>query len=190
MNTVSPLVNGIVYANNAHEVWTDLQDRFDKINGSRIYNLHREIPTISQGTSNVSAYHSRLKLLWDEYSALIPSLPITPETRDSIDHSEQQKLFQFLMGLNKSYNAIRSQIILMSPSPSVSRAYAMLIHEESQRTVCTSGASMNETNESTALMSSRDNSQKFKRHNNTYCEYCKNKGHTKDVCYKLKLNFC
>ncbi|XP_075083647.1 uncharacterized protein LOC142167382 [Nicotiana tabacum] len=89
MSTVSPeLVNGIVYANNAHEVWTDLQDRFDKINGSRIYNLHREIPTISQGTSNVSAYHSRLKLLWDEYSALIPSLPITPGTRDSIVHSE------------------------------------------------------------------------------------------------------
>lgn len=159
-------------------MWTDLQDRFDKINGSRIRNLHREIATISQGNSNVAAYHSRLKLLWDKYNTLISSLPITPETRDFIKYLEQQKLFRLLMGLNESCNAISSQILLMSPSPSVSRAYAMLIHEESRGKVCISGTSMNEINESAALMSSRDNSQKFKRYNNLYCEYCKNKGHT------------
>ncbi|XP_070020043.1 uncharacterized protein [Nicotiana sylvestris] len=154
MNNVSTeLVNGIVYASNAHEVWTDLQDRFDKINGSRIYNLQREIATISQGTSSISAYHSRLKLLWDEYSALIPTLP--------------------------------KSVLLMSPSPNVSRAYAMLINEENQRKVHMTNTPMNEVNDSTALMSSRDNSQKFKRYGNLYCEYCRIKGHTKDTCYKL-----
>lgn len=86
---VSPkLVNGIVYTNNTHEVWTELQDRFEKINGSKIYNRHREIATITQGTSNIYAYHSRVKLLWDEYGVLIPSLPITLEMRDFIDHLE------------------------------------------------------------------------------------------------------
>lgn len=89
MNMVSPkLVNGIVYTNNTHEVWTELQDRFEKINGSKIYNRHREIATITQGTSNIYAYHSRVKLLWDEYGVLIPSLPITLEMRDFIDHLE------------------------------------------------------------------------------------------------------
>ncbi|XP_075087536.1 uncharacterized protein LOC142169562 [Nicotiana tabacum] len=144
MNTVSPeLVNGIVYASNAHEVWTDLHDHFDKINGSRIYNLYREIGTVSQGTSSISAYHSRLKLLWDEYSALVPTLPVTPETREFITHLEQQKLFQFLMGLNDRFSAIRSQMLLLSPSPSVSHAYAMLIHEESQRKVSTTTTDSN-----------------------------------------------
>lgn len=56
-------VNGIVYKDNAHVVWMDLQERFDKANGSRIYNYHREIATISQGSSDISAYHLRLHLL-------------------------------------------------------------------------------------------------------------------------------
>ncbi|XP_070028671.1 uncharacterized protein [Nicotiana sylvestris] len=186
MNTVSlELVNGIVYASNAHEVWIDLQDRFDKINGSRIYNLQREIATVSRGTSSISAYHSRLKLLWDEYSALIPTLLVILETREFITHLEQQKFFQFLMELSNSFSAIRSQMLLISPSPIVSRAYAVLIDEENQRKVHMTNIPLNEVNDSTALMSSRDNSQKFKKYGNLYCEYCRTKGHTKDTCYKL-----
>ncbi|XP_070015687.1 uncharacterized protein [Nicotiana sylvestris] len=132
MNIVSSeLVNGIVYASNAHEVWTNIQDRFDKINGSRIYNLHREIATVSQCTSSIFAYHSRLKLLWDEYSAIIATL------------------------------------------------------HESQRKVCMTNTPMNEVDDSSALMSSRDNPKKFKRYGNLYCEYCRTKGHNKDTCYKL-----
>ncbi|XP_070023377.1 uncharacterized protein LOC142175531 [Nicotiana tabacum] len=102
------LVNGIIYASDAHEVWVDLHDRFDKVNGSRIYNLQREIATISQGTSSISVYHYRLKSLWDEYNSMISSLHVTASTKDFIKHLEQQKLFQFLMGLNESYNTIRS----------------------------------------------------------------------------------
>lgn len=126
-------MNGIVYASDAREVWVDLQDRFDKVNESRIYNLQREIATISQGTFSISVYHSRLKLLWDEYNSMKPSLPGTAGTKEFIEHLEQQKLFQFLMGLIESYNAIRSQILFQVPSPSVSRAYAMIINEENQR---------------------------------------------------------
>lgn len=70
----------------------------------------------------------------------------------------------------------------MSPSPNVSRAYAMLIHEKSQRKVCLSSTSVND---SSALMSSRDIPQKFKRYGNLYCEYCRNKVHTNKTCYKL-----
>ncbi|OIT08605.1 hypothetical protein A4A49_63096, partial [Nicotiana attenuata] len=76
-------------------------------------------------------------------------------------------------------------ILLMSPSPSVSCAYAILINEENQRNVHMTNTPMNEVNDSTVLMSSRDNSQKFKRYGNLYCEYCRTKGHTKDTCYKL-----
>ncbi|XP_075096200.1 uncharacterized protein LOC142174318 [Nicotiana tabacum] len=189
MNTVSPeLINGIVYAENANEVWLDLEDRFNKVNGSRVYNLQREIATISQGTSSIYVYHSRLKSLWDEYGSLIPSLLVTAGTRDFIEHLEQQKLFQFLMGLNESYGAIKNQILLQSPSPSVSRAFAMLINKENQRKVCVSNSQIslaNEMNESIVFMSTRGNRSKFKRLNDLYCEYCHFKGHSKDTCYKL-----
>lgn len=48
MNTVSEeLLGGIVYTSNVHLVWEDLRERFDKINRVRIFQLHREIATLS-----------------------------------------------------------------------------------------------------------------------------------------------
>ncbi|XP_070050292.1 uncharacterized protein [Nicotiana tomentosiformis] len=135
-----------------------------------------------------NAHEVRLKSLWDEYGSLIPSLPVTVGTRDFIEHLEQQKLFQFLMGLNVSYGAIRSQILLQSPPPSVSRAFEMLINEENQRKVCVSNFQIslaNEMNDSIVFMSTRGNQTKFKKFNDLYCEYCYFKGHIKDTCYKL-----
>ncbi|XP_070022825.1 uncharacterized protein [Nicotiana sylvestris] len=124
----------------------------------------------------------------DEYGSLIPSLLVTTGTREYIEHLEQQRLFQFLMGLNESYGAIRSQILLQSPSPLVSRAFAMLINEENQRKFYVSNSHIslaNKMNESTVFMSTRGNQSKFKRQNDLYCDYCHFKGHSKDTCYKL-----
>ena len=64
MNTVAEeLLGGIVYAKSAHQVWEDLKERFDKVNRIRIYQLHREIMTLAQGTDSVSTYVSKIKSL-------------------------------------------------------------------------------------------------------------------------------
>ncbi|XP_047263804.1 uncharacterized protein LOC124896293 [Capsicum annuum] len=48
MNSVSKeLLSGVVYACNAQKVWKDLQERFDKVDGSRIFYLHKEIATLA-----------------------------------------------------------------------------------------------------------------------------------------------
>lgn len=47
MNTASKdLFSGTAYASNAHLVWKDLHERFDKVNRVRIFMLHRQIATI------------------------------------------------------------------------------------------------------------------------------------------------
>ncbi|CAI9775685.1 unnamed protein product [Fraxinus pennsylvanica] len=45
----------------------------------------------------------------------------------------QQKLMQFLMGLNETYSAIRGQILLMNPFPSIRQAYYLVSQEEKKR---------------------------------------------------------
>ncbi|XP_016436401.2 uncharacterized protein LOC107762547 [Nicotiana tabacum] len=73
MNSVSAeLLNGMVYASSAHNLWMDLKERFDKVNGSRVLYLHKQIATLTQGISSVSTYFSKLKELWAEFDALIP----------------------------------------------------------------------------------------------------------------------
>ncbi|XP_070025991.1 uncharacterized protein LOC142182065 [Nicotiana tabacum] len=64
MNNVAPeLLDRIVYASDAHLIWEDLRERFNKVNRVRIFQLHREIATLAQGTSSVSVYFLKLKEL-------------------------------------------------------------------------------------------------------------------------------
>lgn len=39
------------------------------------------------------------------------------------------------MGLNSSYEGVRSQILMLDPLPSVSKAYSMILHVEKQRQI-------------------------------------------------------
>ncbi|KAH0682513.1 hypothetical protein KY285_020026 [Solanum tuberosum] len=150
---------GITYATDTATVWADLKERFDKVDGSRGYQLHREICTISQGTSSVSAYFTRLRLLWDEFDALVA--PPSCGCDKSIvyaSHLQYMKLFAFLMGLNESYTQARSQILMMIPLPSVNKAYSKIISDESQRVTAGSYSGGN-LGISTALYVGKDQRQ-------------------------------
>ena len=66
------LLSGIVYASNVQQVWNDLKERFDKVDGSRIFFLHKEIATLTQGVLSVCSYYSKLKEFWIEFDSLMP----------------------------------------------------------------------------------------------------------------------
>lgn len=95
INSVSSnLVAGIVYASNASGVWLDLQERFNKIDGSRTFNLHQEIAFITQGVQSVSVYYSKLKALWDEFESMVPYLACGCEiSRDFVLYLQRLKLY-------------------------------------------------------------------------------------------------
>ncbi|KAG8495219.1 hypothetical protein CXB51_012817 [Gossypium anomalum] len=181
LNTVSKeLSAGIVFASSAASVWTDLNERFNKVDGSRIFFLHREIASHSQGTASVSLYFTKMRLLWDEYDALVTfsSCGCCEHSRQNSEHIVQQRLFQFLMGLNETYSAIRSQILLMLPLPTVSQAYSMLMQEEAQRL----HASGPVASKPTSVFSA--NAAQKKRFNGI-CDHCKVKGHKRENCFRL-----
>ncbi|XP_070050980.1 uncharacterized protein [Nicotiana tomentosiformis] len=118
MNDVRPgLSSSVLYASSAHRVWEDLKERFDKVNSLRIFYLHREVHTLTQGTMTVTDYFSRLRELWDEFDALMPcpGCPY-PESKQYAQHFEYQRLLQFLTGLNESYSKSRSQIMMSKRS--------------------------------------------------------------------------
>ncbi|GKB85631.1 kinase-like domain, phloem protein 2-like protein, partial [Tanacetum coccineum] len=86
---------------------------------------------------------------------------------------EEQRLFQFLNGLDDHFTAQRSQLLLTSPLPSVETACALLQQEESQREVFGSSQSLME---STALYSKTDSKEK--------CSICGYKWHPADKCWE------
>ncbi|XP_075096239.1 uncharacterized protein LOC142174357 [Nicotiana tabacum] len=111
MNCISPeLLSVIVYSSNASAVWNDLKERFDKADLSRIFQIHKNIATINQGTSSISSYFSKLRQLWAEFDSLAP-IPgcDCKKSREFVVFMERLKLLQFLMGLNESHEQARSQ---------------------------------------------------------------------------------
>ncbi|KDO41801.1 hypothetical protein CISIN_1g037253mg [Citrus sinensis] len=72
---------------------------------------------------------------------------------------------QFLMGLNKTYSAIRSQILLMNHLPFIRQAYSSISQEDKLRLLSSTHTSTN---------SSRD-----------LCDHCGNFSHWIQKCYKL-----
>ncbi|XP_060195335.1 uncharacterized protein LOC132624596 [Lycium barbarum] len=80
------------------------------------------------------AYFSRMKELWEEFDSTMPCLGFPcPESKTYAEHFEYQRLMQFFMGLNDSFNQYRSRIMMMYPIPSVNKAYSLIIAEECQR---------------------------------------------------------
>ncbi|XP_073298535.1 uncharacterized protein [Primulina huaijiensis] len=168
MNSVSnEIFGGIVYSTEASVVWIDLKDQFDKVNGYRIFVLHRDIGRLVQGSNTVSAYYCKLKHLWDEYASLVtlPSCECAT-ARQYVEHDQQQRLLQFLMGLNESHAHIRSQILMMNHLPSVGQAFSMMSQEELHRSLT--------SNETQTLvfysMQNKDKNSESKR--DMKCEYC------------------
>nr|XP_009801478.1 PREDICTED: uncharacterized protein LOC104247216 [Nicotiana sylvestris] len=82
----------------------------------------------------VTDYFSRHREMWDEFDALMPcpGCPC-PEFKHYAQHFEYQRLLQFFTRLNESYSKSRSEIMMMSPLPSINKSYSLLVDQESQR---------------------------------------------------------
>ncbi|KAK4722799.1 hypothetical protein R3W88_013032 [Solanum pinnatisectum] len=123
---------------------SSLHDLWDKCNAivlSWIINsIRKDLLSSVIYASNASKVWIDLKELfdkcWDEFDAIMPCPGCNcPESRTYMHHFEYQRLLQFLTGLNDSYAQSRSQILLMSPTPSINQAYSMVVSEENQRSL-------------------------------------------------------
>ncbi|GJZ03440.1 ribonuclease H-like domain-containing protein [Tanacetum coccineum] len=111
MNVVSQDVyRGLVYSKNVVVVWKELNETYDKVDGSIVY---KKINIVKQGGSSTDYYH-RLNSLWREFDALTKLPKCTCEVNCSCDaskelrlHQQLMKLVQFLMGLDDCYQPVR-----------------------------------------------------------------------------------
>ncbi|KAH0680446.1 hypothetical protein KY284_021531 [Solanum tuberosum] len=141
--------------------------------------------------SGVQIISFQLTDLWDEFEALVPAPGCDCEkSKEFVVHLQKLKLFQFLMGLNESYVQAISQILLMSPLPSVNQGYAMIVSDESHRAGATSAGVLGvrpaaQVREFEMAINSRSQGQRLKKNYNVQCDFCNLKGHSRENCWKL-----
>ncbi|XP_019241196.1 PREDICTED: uncharacterized protein LOC109221186 [Nicotiana attenuata] len=134
------IADSVIYSKTAKELWDSLEQRFGKSNGAKLYHLQKELTGLVQGNNDIAGYFTKLKRLWDELDALnviiCCSCVCVCEGKAKLAKSlEDQRLIQFLMGLNDIYAQARGNILMMNPLPAIDVAYSLLLQDENQREV-------------------------------------------------------
>lgn len=196
---VPELATSIIYADTAQAIWTDLQERFSQPNSMKIYEVKKSISDCLQKDLSITTYYTRLKILWDELASYITIPTCSCGAAKAVTELLQQDhAMQFLEGLNDGFSAIRSQILLQEPLPSVNKIYSLMLQEERQRLLVI--LTPNPT-EGSALVASQSSQQKskpahvFLNHGKgtngqknrpkINCTHCGRDNHTIDKCYKI-----
>ncbi|KAM2129542.1 hypothetical protein ACFX1R_009206 [Malus domestica] len=171
----SDIADSILYMTDAHAIWEELRERYCQSNAPRIFQIQRDIASLTQDQLSIAAYYTKMKSLWDELSSYSESVSCTCGAQN-----ERNKLMQFLMGLNDSYSAVRGQLLLMNPLPTVRQAYASISQEEKQRSLASSRVTTD-----VAAMAVRQPSSKSSNRKPLHCTHCDQDYHTIDTCYQL-----
>ncbi|GJU29454.1 hypothetical protein Tco_1173043 [Tanacetum coccineum] len=84
---------GHVFSNNDVVVWKELQETYDRVDGSIVFNLLQKINSFKQGGLRISEYYLKLHSLWREFDILTklpdcacearPELEILLEVKDA-----------------------------------------------------------------------------------------------------------
>ncbi|KAL0353610.1 UNVERIFIED_CONTAM: hypothetical protein Sangu_0942300 [Sesamum angustifolium] len=193
LNSISKdIVEAFMYTKSSRNLWLDLEQRYGECNGPQLYQLQREICSMTQGTAPLSSYFTNITKLWDEMSELKPVPQCTCHgctcgaSKAMTDMASFTQLMQFLMGLSDVFDSVRHQLLVMDPVPSINKAYAMVQSVEKQRQV---HMELSESTESAALHVRGGN--KFDKRKFTtdkrpqYCVHCDRAGHSKETCFKI-----
>lgn len=123
---------------------------------------------------------------------------VCPAKSGAQKEEEEDKVHQFLMGLNETYASVRSNLLMMNPLLSLDTAYNILLQDERQRQVNSvtqfhlesssfnvnfNGKNPVHPNPPQRQYNQRVNFDQSKF--NLFCKYCKKSGHLIDKCYKL-----
>ncbi|XP_021867389.2 uncharacterized protein [Spinacia oleracea] len=181
-NVSESIKKSIMFVNSCEQIWKQLQQRYTVTNGSRKYKLNKEIYETKQKGKLISDYYTDLKVMWEELENLNSLPPITSLTTEINafvqalqQQQEEQKLFQFLNGVDEVFGPQRSNILMMSTLPTVEIACSILQQEESQREVLNPVA-MREETDVTAL---------FSKSTEINCTACGKAGHVKEKCWTV-----
>ncbi|KAL9996132.1 putative RNA-directed DNA polymerase [Helianthus debilis subsp. tardiflorus] len=188
LNSISEdLYMGQVFSKLACDVWTDLKETYNKIDGSVVFDLYQKINSFSQNGSSVSEYYHKLNIMWRQLDQIL-QLPACScdAAKEFNNFNHMIKLMQFLMGLDSMYQGVRTNLLMKETLPTIKEAFAIVSREESHRNY----SSGNKRNQSLAFVSKVNQPVEFKRTNkvsnqNLKCTHCNKIGHSVDKCFEI-----
>ncbi|XP_056685665.1 uncharacterized protein [Spinacia oleracea] len=205
------LADDFGYIDTAADLRRELNERFGQSNGPLIYQLKKEIESLTQQNMTIVTYYGKLKKLWDEMQNLraFPSCTCGVMMQYSCqflkkiaEFEEEDKMMKFLLGLNGGFDSTVTNVLSMDPLPSNNRVFSITQQIEKQKELSVAAVESNAMTSSAmatqAYRGGQNQSQEYaagtgkkdwkeikKEKMNRFCNHCKGKGHTADQCFKL-----
>ena len=154
--------------------------------GLQIIDLTVKATTIKQVKNSIEVFYGKMISIWKEIDRRIPT-PMTCD-KDRTTYNllvQQNRLYQFLVGINENLDKEKRDILNQDPLPSVEAAYAQSRREIIRRNIMsgTSTPSTTLTEIRSSLISKRklENSN-FRNEDKSHlkCSHCGGSKHTKE----------
>ncbi|XP_070022392.1 uncharacterized protein [Nicotiana sylvestris] len=135
---INGVCDGPTLGSKDHAQWSRCNDI---VTSWLLNSLTKEIgDNVIYSKSAKELWNSLEHMLWDELDSLNSHLGCTctcmcEGKKKVAKFLEDQRVIQFLMGLNNVYAHARGNILLMIPLPIMDHAYSFLLHDESQREI-------------------------------------------------------
>ncbi|XP_019225848.1 PREDICTED: uncharacterized protein LOC109207393 [Nicotiana attenuata] len=161
-SSLSPdIADSVQYSETAEEIWRQLNKKYETVNGTKAFQLKKELASTCQGSLDIASYFNKLKKLWDELRVVLKNHGnhCTCGAKEGILKEEEDRLHQFLMGLNEvicfhCQNESQSQPNYRPPGSNTQRQYVQRVNFD-------------------------------QANGNLFYRYCKKNGHSIDKCFKL-----
>ena len=141
----------------ASEIWEAVKETYSNFgNAGQLFEIKTQLRKAKQGEKSVTQYYTDLKTLWQEFDLFY-------EYKWNCAHDsalfnktiEKERVFDFLVGLNKDLDEVRGRILGRDPLPSTREVFAEVRREESRRQVMLGRESTLPIAETSALITTK-----------------------------------
>ncbi|RVW99623.1 hypothetical protein CK203_021454 [Vitis vinifera] len=137
-NSMTPEISDTcMFLATAKDIWDAIQQTYSQArDAAQVYEVKVKTIAAKQGSKTVTEYANQLKALWQELDHYRVIKTKCPEDAAILkDFIEQDRVYDFLVGLNPEFDQVRIQILGKQEVPRVNEVVALIRGEESQRSV-------------------------------------------------------
>ncbi|GAV70419.1 UBN2_3 domain-containing protein, partial [Cephalotus follicularis] len=151
----------LMYYQTAKVIWDATRETYsNKDNMSAIFEIKGILIDLTQGEMTITDYFNALIRYWQQLDMLEDIKWHCPEDNQQYKKIlEKERIYKFLLGLNKELDEVRGRILSIKLLPSVCEVFSEVRREESRRKVMFGlGTKIPTSTESSALAANRGQS--------------------------------
>ncbi|XP_073221559.1 uncharacterized protein [Cicer arietinum] len=135
-NSMIPKISDTcMFLKSTKEIWETVEETYSKAkDAAQIYDVKVKTVAAKQGNRSVTKYANQLKSLWmelDHYRVI--KAKCSEDSAILKEYIEQDRVYDFLVGLNPEYDQVRIQILGKEKVLGLNEVVAIIRSEESRR---------------------------------------------------------